>query len=167
MTYNRTPDIIRFIKGLASRVDRLERNKPQASLYPIPGYNATTWQAGGYDYTTSNTVFETAFYVPFLVTAPTPVAVFEAVCSDSSTSAEVRLASDSVTSLTGANGSVIPPIAIPVNTTSLTLFSTDQDPNYWDGLPMGTKRFIELQVRRTAGAGTVTMRLHYLYQKAS
>lgn len=170
--YNSPQDfeLLNQIKALQDRISVLERTSKASTTQLASGIPQPAWDAGGsWAVGVTSATFTNVFYIPLIHSAPTPVAVFEADCSDATTSGEYRLADSATTSLTGKDGITIPPGIIPLNTTSSPVFTTDFSPseNYWTDHVVGTAKFYRLQVRRTAGAGTIYIRFRYLYQKAS
>lgn len=168
--YNSPADfeLLNQIKVLQDRLSALERSSQQPSFSVASPINADEWISGDYFYVVNSASFTTCYYFPYAYLAPTPVVVFEAVCSDTTTSGEARLSANSTDPITGPDGAVVPNLPIPLGTTSTQFLTTaNLSPNYWTDFPIGTRIFTRLQVRRTAGAGTITIRAHYLYQKAS
>jgi len=92
---------------------------------------------------------------------------FSAICTDGTTSGEVRLTDNSGNALTGVFGASVSPIAIPIGTTVETDFNTDTTATPWIGNQMGSLVTIRAQARRTAGVGTVNIRPKFLYQHPS
>lgn len=77
-------------------------------------------------------------------------------CSDGTTAGEVRLVDFSDVPLLDLAGAAQVPTPIPAGTTSPALLVTD--PCRIAGEPYDTSLYVRVQVRRTAGAGTVTVR---------
>jgi hypothetical protein len=123
---------------------------------PLPHYHVT---ASG--------SFASMFQFPCVFVAHVPIVRFTAICSDGSTAGEFQLADNNGVALTGLDGVAVAPTPIPAGTTVETLFENNQDPNYWQDLPVGTDQAIRLQVRRTAGSGTIAINARYLIQVPS
>jgi hypothetical protein len=158
-------DLIEQIRQLRGRIEQLERFTHVTPAIFTPGVSVADYNAG---FVTSSDTFVDAHYFIIYVNGPTPVIRLNAFCSDGTTSGEFRLADSGSNALTGPDGEAVQVGVIPLGTTSSTYFSTSAfSPNYWDDLPAGTDRFLRLQVRRTAGAGSITTRPRHLYQKAS
>lgn len=113
---------------------------------------------------TSGTFIDTHIFRGAYVCAQ-PVVKITAICSDGTTSGEFRLADSAGASLTGFFGATVTPKVIPTGTTVETNFENDQDPNYFYTLNTNDEYIVKLQVRRTAGAGTVSVKAKYLIQK--
>jgi hypothetical protein len=100
--------------------------------------------------------------------SPAHTLVFSAICSDGSTAGEVRVVNkDTGTSLTGFFVT-IDPEEIPAGTTTLTDFTilggTSGISQYYVTRNMGETIRHSVQARRTAGAGTVTVKARYYKQ---
>ena len=90
---------------------------------------------------------------------------FTAICTDGTTSGELRLTNSSGTALTGYLGAVVDPVAIPTGTTSETAFDTDTNTPPYGTVTEGTIYTIKAQARRTAGSGTMNIRPTFLLQR--
>lgn len=154
-------DLIEVIRRLQSRLDTLERSSRSSSTQVTAPILPVDWNAGG---VISGNTFVSIFYFPTIWTAPTPVVTIEANCSDDTTAGEFALADRAGVELTDINGNPVVPKAIPLGTTAVTIFQNDQVPNYHRVLPTGTPEFIRLLARRTAGAGTITIRAYHIVQ---
>jgi hypothetical protein len=113
---------------------------------------------------TSGTFVDTHIFRGVYVGAQPRVKI-TAICTDGTTAGEFRLADAAGNSLTGFFGATVDPKAIPTGTTSETDFENDQDPNYFYTLALNSDYFVKLQVRRTAGAGTINIKAKYLQQR--
>lgn len=163
-------DLLNQIKALQDRISVLERQSRPSSVAPVYGTPASEWATaplGSYPQLVTSATFVDTFYFHFPHAAPTPIVTMQCNCGDGTTSGEWRLASTSTLSLTGPGGVTVPPMVIPLGTVADTVFANNQSPNYWDDFPIGTPRLVRLQVRRTAGAGTITVRARHLVQVAS
>lgn len=92
---------------------------------------------------------------------------FSAICTDGTTSGEVRLTDALGNAITGVFAASVSPIAIPIGTTVETDFNTDTTATPWIGNAEGSILTIKAQARRTAGVGTVNIRPKFLYQHPS
>jgi hypothetical protein len=81
---------------------------------------------------------------------------FQAVCSDGTTAAEARLADEAGSPLANSDSDVQSPVGIPTGTTALVRFTTQGC--LYPGPVHTTVMTVRLQVRRTSGTGTITVR---------
>jgi hypothetical protein len=161
--YNQPEDasLLGLISDLRARIVKLETRNKSAAISVFTPIKMTDYNAA--------VVVNSASYVdthifPGVFRASTPIVYITVVCSDSTTTGDFRLVDISGDLLTGIDNTLVAPVLIPVGTTTETSFSSAQDNDYWDDLPIGTDRTIKLQVRRTAGAGTISVKARYLTQ---
>lgn len=133
------------------------------SAYGYSGSQSTPALATSADtlFTTTSATFVNAYVFRFNFTQGYLRAFFGAICSDGTTAGEVRLTDRFGTAISGFFGAVITPKVIPIGTTTETDFTTN--PNDANGEPLlqslvGAEQYVVLQVRRTAGVGTVGIR---------
>jgi hypothetical protein len=154
-------DLLGIIASMRRRIDRLERFSRQQTI-------ATTSPIKASDYTTAVAVtsatFVDVFVFPYIFLAHTPIARFTATCTDATTSGEYRLVDANHNELQDRNNNAVATMTIPLGTTTETSFENDADPNYWTDYTIGSDQFVLLQVRRTAGAGTINVKAKYLAQ---
>jgi hypothetical protein len=81
---------------------------------------------------------------------------FQAICSDGTTAGEAILTDGAGVALLDVQGAAQVPVAIPLLTTARTRFVTQAC--VYPGDVLTTAMTVRLQVRRTAGAGTITLR---------
>lgn len=97
--------------------------------------------------------------------APAHSMLFRAICSDGSTAGEVRMVDETGTQV-GGFFVTIDPTVVPAGTTTATEFETlDGTDPYYVVKAIGTKLRYKLQARRTAGAGTLTVKALYYKQR--
>jgi len=91
---------------------------------------------------------------------------FTAICTDGTTSGELRMTDSTGTPLTGFFGATVDPVVIPLGTTTETNFNTDTNTTLVFATPSveGDPYTIKIQAKRTAGAGTMNIRPQFLYQ---
>ena len=159
--YNSPPNAAEYIESLAKRIKHLETFRRQTVLTPILARKVS-------EYDTPVNVTSTSFvdtYVFFGVIAATKPRIYiEVLCSDSTTSGEWQLVDGMGTVLTDRFGVAVPPKSIPVNTTSYTLQTNDQDPGYYVDSALGERYEFRLQVKRVAGTGTISVKARQLLQ---
>lgn len=152
------PDIILALK---SRIDKLERSTTTSTTSTVRGIKATDY---GTPVAVTSGTFVDTYIFPCTFLAPTPLVRLTATCSDGTTAGEFRLTDIAGNSLTDKNGQPVAPTPIPLGTTVETAFENNQSPNYSNSLPIGADQTLKLQVRRTAGAGTINISTKYLVQ---
>lgn len=96
--------------------------------------------------------------------AATPVVHLLATCTDGSTVGEFRLVDFSGSVFTDFNGDAVSATSIPTGTTTATEFWNNATLNYYRNLEVGSDGTVKLQVRRTAGSGTINIQAKYLAQ---
>lgn len=157
--YNTAPDLFAYIRNIERRVESLERGV-RAVPVPIRALRSSDYVDVAI---TSGTFVDTHFF-PTVFLAPKPLVTIAVTCTDGTTAGEFRLTNEAGTPLTGPNGETITSKVIPLGTTIETVFTNDQTPNYWARQAVGTDFFVKLQVRRTAGTGTINVKAKYLLQ---
>lgn len=162
--YNTPKDVIDEFAALKRRIEHLERFSKASTL-------ASTGPRLATDFSTPVNVtsgsFVTTHVFACIYLAPTPVVRILATCSDGTTAGEFQIVDSSGVVLSDPTGSVVPATAIPTGTTTETPFENNQVPNYWNDFAIGTDMLYQLQVRRTAGSGTIAVRAKYLVQMPS
>jgi len=127
----------------------------RAPIIPI----ALTLTSTPVEASTTSGTFVSLFVSEFIRMNATCRLLFLARCSDGTTSGEVQIFNtDTGTALTGFGGATVNPTAVPTGTTVNTEFDTGS--NYPHYLPnaFDTIQRLDIRARRTAGAGTFTIR---------
>jgi hypothetical protein len=137
----------------------LSRPYLEHPFQPVAATSGTAVTCGpyGYERTTSSTSFETLFAWDGKRQNGFLDLKIAAVCSDGSTAGEMQVVN--LDTMVPLPGYVLAPwlATIPAGTTTLTLFDPTPDQVDTAGVGVGAQLRLGLQVRRTAGSGSITV----------